>query len=387
MPSSTVNGKPVLTAEITKPRVGAWHADIAADAESLTGAVPLSFEGVAMKGTVIPGRSGLHGGRLGARIVGGAGGVSKEIVVKNYAASAGTKISVVVADILRETGETLSATSDQAVLGTTLSKWERIAGPASHALVNVLDKAGAVWRVLNDGSIWVGMPTYPEATLEHVLIDEDWVGGIITIAAETAALEPGTTFRGQKIEEVIHRLAPGAFRTEAHLGSVTSSLNRFLSGIRRQIDYSRGYPGRVSKQNADGTLQVVLDDEKVKGAGLDRVPYYVGLPGSKVKVSQGQRVLLAFEAGDPARPYIAGWQGGAALEVTIAGPTGLPAARQGDMVVVTLTAQNLKDIALTFLCAAPGAPPTFNPAFIPVLLAKPIIAYGLVTTGNALIKE
>jgi len=372
---STVNGKTILSGEVSMPRIGAWHADLSVDAEVLGGSVTLVFEGVELKGTVL--RSGLYGGRVGARIVGGAGGISKEIVVKNYAAGAGTKISAVVADILRETGEKLAATSDQSVLGRTLATWERIAGPASHALVNVLDKAGAVWRVLRDGTIWVGVATYPEATVEHVLIDEDWVNGILTIAPEKADLEPGTTFRGQKIEEVVHRLSPGSLRAEAHLTSVSSSLNRFLGNIRRQVDLSRQYPGRVSKQNADGTLQVVLDDEKVKGSGLDKVPYYVGLPGAKVKVNPGQRVLLAFEAGDGSRARVVGWQaGGQAKEIAIGGAP-LPGARQGDMIAVTIMAVPAAPIAgVGFLLAPPmppGSPP--NP------VAVPITAYGLITSG------
>ncbi|HMJ52398.1 MAG TPA: hypothetical protein VK540_09985 [Polyangiaceae bacterium] len=382
---STVKGKPIMSGELSMPRIGAWHVDIDADAETLAGKLTLSFEGVELVGTVLG--AGVSGGRLGARIVGGAGGISRDIGVKNYAGSAGTKISAVVADIMRETGETLSATSDQSVLGRTLAKWERIAGPASHALVNVLDTAGAVWRVLRDGTIWVGMATYPDATVEHVLIDEDWVNGILTIAPEKADLEPGVTFRGQKIDEVVHRLKPGSLRTEAHIDSVASTLNLFLGSIRRQVDLSRQYPGRVSKQNADGTLQVVPDDEKVKGAGLDRVTYYVGLPGSKVKVKAGQRVLLAFEAGDPARPYVAAWQGGAAIEVTIAGPTGLPAARQGDLVAITLTDQVITRLALMFLSSAPGSPTAPNAPLFQTLLATPIVAYGLIASGNALIRE
>jgi hypothetical protein len=382
---STANGKTILDGELTLPRVGAWHLDMHADAETMTGTLKLSFEGVDMVGTVL--RSGVSGGRLGARIVGGKGGISKEIGVKNYASSAGTKISTVLADIMRETGETLSSTSDTAVLGRTLPKWERIAGPASHALVNVLETAGAVWRVLRDGTIWVGMPTYPEATVDHVLIDEDWVNGILTIAPEKADLEPGVTFRGQKIDEVVHRLTPESLRTEAHLTSVSSSLNRFLAGVRRSIDYSRPYPGRVSKQNGDGTLQVVPDDERVKGAGLDRVPYYVGLPGSTVKVNPGQRVLLAFEAGDPKRPFIGGWQGGAPKEITVAGPTGLPAARQGDMTATTLTALDLTRLAAFLVCGAPGSPATLNPAAAASLQLTPFVVYGLVSSGRAEIRQ
>jgi hypothetical protein len=375
--TSTANGKTILGADLTAPRVGVWHCDAHVDAEAMTGPVALLFEGVTYNGTVI--RSGLSGGRLGVRIAGGAGGISRDIGAKNYAGSAGTKIAAIVADILREAAEKLSPTSDQTVLGRTLPKWERIAGPASHALVDVLDTAGAVWRVLPDGTIWIGMPTYPEATVDHVLIDEDWVYGILTIAPEKADLEPGVTFRGQKIEEVTHRLSPEALRTEAHLSSVSSSLNRFLKGIRRQVDYSRDYPGRVSKQNADGTLQIVPDDAKVKGSGLDNVPYYVGIPGAKVKVNAGQRVLLAFEAGDPSRPYVAGWQsGGQALEVAIGGAP-LPSARQGDMIMLTIPGIPAAPPAgVGFLIAPPvgGIPPGPPPAG-----GIPLTFYGIITTG------
>lgn len=382
---STVNNHVILGGTITLQRIGAWHADLDVDAESLTGQVTSLFEGVEYKGTVL--RAGLHGGRLGARIVGGKGGISKDIGAKNYASSQGTKVSAVVADIMRETGETLSSTSEAAVLSYTLPKWERAAGPASHALVNVLDKAGGVWRVLSDGTIWVGLPSYPEAKVDHVLIDEDWVNGIFTIAAERADLQPGTTFRGQKIEEVIHRLSPEAFRTEAHVTSVSSSLNRFLGGIRRQIDMSRTYPGRVSKQNDDGTLQIVPDDEKVKGTGLDKAAYYVGLPGSKVKVNPGQRVLFLFEAGDGSRVSVVAWQGGGPKEVTIGGPTGIPAARQGDMVACGGPG------TMIMFIGPPGPVTTMTP--IPVsfgsVTSPPLPSqtplYGLVTSGNPLIKE
>jgi len=315
VPVSTANGKTVLTAEITEPRTGAWHADITLDATELTSPVALSIEGVAFAGTVL--RSGVHGGRFGARVVGGKGGLSVELVAKNYSTVSGTKLSVVLADILRECGETLSASAESAVTGRTLTKWHRSAGPASHALVRLLDAAGAVFRVLRDGTIWVGAQTYPEAKPTHTLIDEDWVAGISTIATDTPILEPGVTFRGQKIESVVHRLEPNALRTEAHANSTKSVFAGMLAGIRQDVDYSRMYPARVSKQNSDGTLQLVPDDDVMKGAGWDRVPIRHGLPGITLEgVPSGARVRVGFEEGDPANPFAALWD-------TDTGTTGL----------------------------------------------------------------
>ncbi len=310
--TSRLSGKTVLSAEVTVPRIHAWHADLIIDSvETVSGAVTLDFEGLSFVGTVL--RAGVYAGRLGVRMVGGAGGLTTELPARSYIE---TSVGTVLADILRESGETLSATSDASILAAGLMKWHREVGPASHALVNLLDKVGATFRVLRDGTIWVGVTSYPVVSPTHVLVDEDWVAGIITIAPDAPELEPGTTFLGQKIELVVHRLLPKSLRTEAHITSSSSSLNKFLRYIRRQVDYSRLYPARVAAQNADGTLQIVPDDEKIRAAGLDKVPYRLGVPGT-VKVAQGQRVLVGFEAGDPSRSFAIGWGAADADELAL----------------------------------------------------------------------
>jgi hypothetical protein len=316
VPVSRANAATILSAEISEPRTGAWHADVNLDADALASPVTLTVAGVTYKGTVL--RSGVHGGRFGARIVGGNGGLSKELPAKNYSTPGSTKLSVVLADILRECGETLSPTAEVATTSRTLAKWHRSAGPASHALVSLLDAAGACFRVLRDGAIWVGVQTYPETKIAHTVIDEDWVAGIITIATEAPTLEPGVTFRGQKIESVVHRLEPNSLRTEAHATSTKSVLNTFLAGIRQQIDYSRLYPARVTLQNPDGSLQLVPDDEAMKGAGLDHIPIRHGIPGITLEnIPKGARVRLGFEGGDPASPYAALWDTDTGSGVTI----------------------------------------------------------------------
>lgn len=304
MPSK-VAGKTILSAEVALPRIGVWYADIVVDATELTGKVSIDLEGVTFVGTVL--RSGEHGGRVGARIVGGAGGLSRDLPAKNYAGTP-TLLSAILGDILRETGETVSPTAEAATLGETFQKWHRLAGPAKHSIQRLVDTAGADWRVLRDGTVWVGAATYPEAKPAHTLIDEDWVAGIITVATEKPELEPGVMFLGQRIELVIHSLTPSALRTEAHLTSASTSLDRFLARIRRDIDYSRIYPGTVVQQNGDGTLQVTPDNATVRGTGLDKVPIRHGLPGIKVEnVPAGARVRVGWDNGDPAAPFAVLW--------------------------------------------------------------------------------
>jgi hypothetical protein len=382
--SSTANGRTLLAAEITQPRVGAWRADLEIDSEEpLTGAVTIDIEGTEFRATVVPGRSGAHGGRVRARVVGGAGGLSKVLPARNYAGG-NVRLEVVLRDILRATGETLSPRSDAAVLSRQLGKWHRSEEAASHALVALLDAARATWRVERDGTVWVGTETWPEATLEHVLLDEDWAAGVITIAPERPELEPGTTFLGQRIEQVVHTLEPNALRTEAHLGSAASALNRFLGHIRRRINYSRPYPARVSRQHADGTLELVPDDAIMRGSGLDRVPIRYPAPGMSLKVTPGSRCIFEFEGGDPARPIVTAWSTGAITELKVV-PNGLPAARQGDMTATTLQ-------------LVPAISPSGSP--IPntwtIFAAQPSLVpgtggpgtfYGAVVSGNPIVKQ
>jgi hypothetical protein len=71
----------------------------------------------------------------------------------------------------------------------------------------------------------------------------------------------------------------------------------------------------------------------MRGDGLAKVPIRHGLPGVTVKVKQGARLLLGFEAGDPRRPYASLWEPGAIEEISIDGGD-QPIARAGDPVTV-----------------------------------------------------
>lgn len=306
---SVINGVGLLSANIRMSRIGVWHADVEAEAEAdLSGAVTFEIDGETFVGTSLPGRSGLNGSRMVARVVGGAGGLSTELPAQSYESAAGVRVSAILGHILRATGETLSETSEQAILDKRLPRWHRSAGPASRALVQLADAAGADWRVLADGTVWIGSATWPEQTVEHVLEDEDWVSGCLTIAPDKPDLRPGVTFLGVQIETVEHRVnKEGFLRTEAHVSSLRSAFSKMMGRIKRDVDYSRVYRCRVSTQNADGSLQLVPDDDKMKGRGLDKVPIWLGLPGFVVNVSAGAQCLLAFMNGRPDQPFVCGW--------------------------------------------------------------------------------
>lgn len=311
------SGVLVLGTEITMHAEGPWYAnvdiDLPDDKDIPTGPFVHEFEGVEFRGTVEPARSGRFGGRCHLKVVGGAGGLATELQVRNYSGGV-TRIRTVVDDILRDSGETLSEESDQALLDTQINGWHRTAGPGGRQLTALLSRYGATWRVLRDGTVWVGTDGWPEVEPNGTVIDVHNGDGIVTSAPDVPDSVPGIVVRGHRIVQVVHRLDERGLRTEHHAKSVQTAMSRFLEPVRTEIDYSRRYPCEVVTQNADGTVQVMPDDAAIKGRGLDRCTIYVGLPGTVVKVPHGARCLVAFAAGDPSRPYIDGWAMGTDFE-------------------------------------------------------------------------
>src|SRR5690606_41336452 len=197
---STANNRPLLSATITMPRVGAWHADVEVDGtKALDGPVRLVVSGQEFIGHTV--RSNPLAGRVRARIVGGGGQLSREVEPRNYANS--VSVRTVLADILGD-GERLSPQSDPGVLAITLAKWHRLSGAASHATVALLEGVGATWRVLNDGTVWIGRETWPEVSPRPALLTEDWSGGIVNLGRAAPHHRPGTTLRGPRTGQAVH---------------------------------------------------------------------------------------------------------------------------------------------------------------------------------------
>jgi len=319
---------PVMGAVITMPRIGAWTANVVADAqEDLSGAVELRAGGVAWAGTAV--RTGVAQDTVRAAIVGGAGGLSLQVSPKFYR---DTTARIVVEDILSAVGEMLSQTSDAAFLGKMLAAWSRAGGKAGAALRQFVEPYGAAWRVLADGSIWVGQESWPEAQLEHELVAEDPRAGWVEIATEDLSLTPGTMFRGRMVAKVEHRVSATSVRTRCWFADAQAEdpAEAIAALVRHHTAgslYLGQFPARVVAQNGDGSLELQPDDSRLPG--MSKVPIRYGLPGVTVEVLAGARVAIEFEAGDPARPVATVWESGtvtkmviaSAAEVTVNAPT------------------------------------------------------------------
>lgn len=313
MAAPTINGSPLLECRIVQSITGPWTAEAQSDgSEALAGKVTIVLDGATFVGTVE--RSKEEHGRVISRIVGGAGGLSKELDAKAYANS---NLVPPLTDVLRETGEVLSSTAvpPDLFVGT----WQRCRGAASAAIKQIAYKAGLNWRVLRDGTIWIGTDTWPEASVGGALeLDTDWSDGVATFA-DGVGFEPGTTYAGQRINQVTHLYSGASTKTEVSVASPAGMIDKILDVVRRELDFAKIWRCQVVSQAGDGTLELLPDSPRLRGTGIAKVKIAPGLAGTKVTVPQGAVCFVAFDGGDPSKPFVLGWESETGMSLTTLG--------------------------------------------------------------------
>lgn len=219
MPTLTVAGSAVVRGRVTVPRVGPWHAEVRLDADvPPSGAVALSWgDGAATwRGFIVPGRAGAYttGGPSQVRVVGGAGGLSREVDGASYRS---TTPRVVLGQILSAVGERLSGASPAATLDRSLARWSRAAGPAGAQVDRLARTLGVPWRVLPDGSVYFG----PEVAGALDLGAQGSVtrrlpaDALVQVATDTPwTLTVGLTLDGVRVEQIVHHLGPDRIRSD-----------------------------------------------------------------------------------------------------------------------------------------------------------------------------
>ncbi len=322
---TTVNNLNLVAAFVELPLTGAWTADVRVSqrqgdtAAALTGTVAIDLDGLSFTGTVV--RSQVDDNSASARVVGGAGKLSNVLGERYYKGS--PTVGKIVEDILRDAGETLASDGSTTILGTVLGTWHRRGETGGEALSRVLSTHGGSWRVKPDGTVLVvGTESWPIVETPHVLVPgSDGATGFYRVAwrgATPTTVLPGITFQGQRIRHVVHELDSGKLRTELRYIEPRSVLERMAALVSKNAGYSRLLPAIVEKQNADGSLDVVVDNRY----GLTQVALRLGLPGFAAKIGQGSQVLIGFAADDPRQPVAFLWpDGSSSVELVFEGGT------------------------------------------------------------------
>jgi hypothetical protein len=329
----TVGGLRCVLCALTVPRIGAWVADVDLDSDATpSGRVVLSIDGVERVGAVV--RGAVASGSWRGRLVGGAGGLAR---VLDAVALRGSTLADVLADVLRASGETPSTTSSG--LERVAPLWARIAGPASTAVADVARAAGVSWRVLADGSVRVGAETWAEQRPSGPVdvLEELPESGRLVLGGDVLGIDVGRTLvlpgrAPVRVEQLEIRATPRELRATVTAEGTTGLgpvVDAVIRRALRRVDYLALYPARVVSQSGQ-LLDLIPDDPRVPS--ISGVPMRHGLPGASVTVPIGTRVVLGFDAGDPARPVAALWEaGGTATQIAINGSS-TKAARDGEAV-------------------------------------------------------
>jgi hypothetical protein len=214
----TVAGFPIVSLTLVLPLIGAWHADLVVSTEQALESPLVITDGTnSFNGTIVPNRSGFQGARFTARVVGGAGGLSKPLNAAHYRTA---KTRLIVSDILSAAGERGSAESDGATLEREVAKWSRAGGStggtAGASLSTLAERLAVSWRVLPDGSVWFGPDTFPELAepIEAPALEPDPIDGSRVIATELLQMRPGITHAGARVTRVVHTSSGGTLRTQ-----------------------------------------------------------------------------------------------------------------------------------------------------------------------------
>jgi hypothetical protein len=200
------------------PTRGTWIADLVIDAaEAVTGSVSIeAADGLTLNGTVLADRTGVHLDSCYLRIVGGAGGLGKNVSGSYQRAQLRDPLGAV----LRAAGETQASNISVSILTAPLTRWTLGPCRAARALDDLARAAGSdiTWRVLEDGSVWMGAETWPELLLGDGDVISDAVPSArhYELAVDTLRLKPGVTIDGVgKVAAVEHFISPDRIRSTA----------------------------------------------------------------------------------------------------------------------------------------------------------------------------
>lgn len=197
----TCAGADVIDGAVHMPSRGPWWAKLRLDAATApTGKVAISASGgLSLSGFVSIG--GVAYDVAHVQVVGGAGGLGTIVAPAAYQ---NAQLRDPLSAIMSGSGESQSATIDDSILAVQLPYWTIVASTAARALDELCGAAAAAlgkaitWRILGDGSVWVGSESWPSQSIPvgSDVIDAFPADARYVIGADTPWLLPGIALGG-----------------------------------------------------------------------------------------------------------------------------------------------------------------------------------------------
>jgi hypothetical protein len=214
----TANGSIVTAGCLTFPYQGAWVLDlVVANPDGIVGACEVVInQGLTLKGTAVRGGAFRETTRI--RVAPGADGLRKPARAVHYAS---TKRGSVLKDLLRAAGETLASSADQSALGAQLPFYTQLALPIGISVSALFAGSGAVWRMMPDGTLWVGKDGWKDSSLvepdDYVDIAEDSNLAAIDLGVDARFPLPGQALEGRKVSSTEVTIKDGSTRARVLL--------------------------------------------------------------------------------------------------------------------------------------------------------------------------
>lgn len=359
MSTITLNGERVVSGTITIPFYGTWVADVVlATPADIPDAVTLVAGDLTLKGTVV--RQATFAASRSARIVGGAAGWRKTLHARGYSHLAGVKLSSVLGDAARESGETIVVQTDRLV-GTHYARDE--------------GKAERVLEIELDGKWWIDPSGITRTDARDASLITSpftvvaWSGGKgqFEIASEAIATwQPGRLFQSATVQspQTVSSLtieADNDGKVRLHVLSTDAEKDRLREGLRALIrselaslSYVGTYDYTVAPPDLTGlvsTIDATPSDSRMPA--LTNVPL-VGT-GAVAAPAAGTTCRIRFVNGDPTRP-----------ECIALGAT------TEHLMTTEATALLIYNVLVALMTAAGGGPllaAVLQPLIVPAILA------------------
>ncbi len=321
---ASLTGAPLeaVSCRLSMPWTGAWLADVDVTLDQ-TGIVPsgpvtLTIGINAWLGTVDPDASGRFGDKAKLRIVGGAGGWSKDVEARHFHNDAQVLSSIVTTATGAEVGEKVL----EAVPTPLGVDYTRTKGPAGRVL------RGRAWYVNQAGVTVVGprvpVPANPDAV---TVISWDPLTQRADIASDDV-VTPGTVLVDDRFGTVTIRdveqffTASGSQVSAWCSTSPTSRLAKAFAQAAREavgIENARTYMYRVVLQNpVDGRAELQIVDPSSGAPDMLPLSIWYGAPGISAKLTPSTLVAVTFLDGDPSKPRVHAFDDTPPIELDLA---------------------------------------------------------------------